>query len=89
MPFYFSRRRIPAAGEIGRYQTGDPVEPVITTSRGKVVEPYAIRVNTTDRWRIVFDLDPKGLFRWTCVLSSAGRAAKRSPKHGCTSTCRV
>jgi periplasmic glucans biosynthesis protein len=49
-----------AGGEIGRYQTGDPVEPVITTSRGKVVEPYAIRVNTTDRWRIVFDLDPQG-----------------------------
>jgi len=50
-----------AGGEIGRYQTGDPVEPVITTSRGKVVEPYAIRVNTTDRWRIVFDLDPEGI----------------------------
>jgi len=50
----------PAAGEIGRYQTGDPVEPVITTSRGKVVEPYATRVNTTHRWRIVFDLDPEG-----------------------------
>jgi glucan biosynthesis protein len=25
-----------------------------------VVEPYATRVNTTHRWRIVFDLDPQG-----------------------------
>jgi glucans biosynthesis protein len=47
-------------GEIAKYQTGDPVEPVVTVSRGSVVEPYAVRVNTTDRWRIVFDLDAEG-----------------------------
>jgi glucans biosynthesis protein len=47
-------------GEIASYETGDAVEPVITVSRGKVLEPYAVRVNTTDKWRIVFDLDANG-----------------------------
>jgi glucans biosynthesis protein len=47
-------------GEIAKYETGDAVEPVVSLSRGKVIEPYAIRVNTTDRWRIVFDLEAKG-----------------------------
>jgi glucans biosynthesis protein len=47
-------------GRLAQYETGDPVEPVVTLSRGKVIEPYAIRVNTTDRWRIIFDLEAKG-----------------------------
>ena len=47
-------------GDIAKYRSGDPVEPVVSVSRGKVIEPYAIRVNTTDRWRIVFDLKAEG-----------------------------
>ena len=47
-------------GEIAKYETGDAVEPVITLSRGKVLNPYAVRVNTTDKWRIVFDLKADG-----------------------------
>ena len=34
--------------------------PDITVSRGKVVNPFAIRVIGTDRWRILFDLDVHG-----------------------------
>jgi periplasmic glucans biosynthesis protein len=47
-------------GDLAKYVSGDPVEPVISVSRGKVIEPYAIRVNTTDKWRIVFDLKVEG-----------------------------
>jgi len=34
--------------------------PDVTTSRGRVVNPFAIRVAGTDRWRIMFDLDVDG-----------------------------
>ena len=34
--------------------------PDITISRGRVVNPFAIRVMGTDRWRIMFDLDVHG-----------------------------
>jgi periplasmic glucans biosynthesis protein len=32
----------------------------ISVSRGVIVEPFAIRVKGTDRWRIIFDLDAEG-----------------------------
>lgn len=32
----------------------------ITVSRGKLIEPFAIRVKGTDRWRIIFDLEVQG-----------------------------
>ena len=47
-------------GDLAKYQSVDPIEPIVSLSRGKAIEPYAIRVNTTDRWRIVFDLKPEG-----------------------------
>lgn len=34
--------------------------PDVTISRGRVVNPFAIRVEGTDRWRILFDLDVHG-----------------------------
>jgi glucans biosynthesis protein len=49
-----------AGGEVAKYETTDGLLPVITASRGKIVELYAVRVNTTDKWRIVFDLDAEG-----------------------------
>ena len=37
------------------------VEAVVTTSRGSIVEPYALKVVGTENWRGVFDLDlPEG-----------------------------
>jgi len=47
-------------GDLAKYETGDAIEPVITLSRGKALNPYAVRVNTTDMWRIVFDLKADG-----------------------------
>jgi glucans biosynthesis protein len=47
-------------GDLAKFHTGDGVEPVITLSRGQVLNPYAVRVNTTERWRIVFDLKADG-----------------------------
>lgn len=35
-------------------------EPVVTASRGRLINPFAIRVAGTDRWRIMFDLDVDG-----------------------------
>ncbi len=47
-------------GDLTKYQSTDGVEPVITVSRGTIVEPYAIRVYTKDKWRMIFDLDVAG-----------------------------
>ena len=43
-----------------RESTKDQAIPDITVSRGRVVNPFAIRVAGTDRWRIMFDLDAHG-----------------------------
>jgi len=47
-------------GDLAKYETTDDVEPVITVSRGRIVEPYALRVYTKDKWRIIFDLEVSG-----------------------------
>jgi glucans biosynthesis protein len=47
-------------GDLATYESGDPIEPVISVSRGEVLNPYALRVNTTDKWRVVFDLKVEG-----------------------------
>ncbi len=43
-----------------RESTTNQAIPDITVSRGRVVNPFAIRVAGTDRWRIMFDLDAHG-----------------------------
>ena len=43
-----------------RESTKNQAIPDVTVSRGKVVNPFAIRVAGTDRWRIMFDLDVNG-----------------------------
>jgi glucans biosynthesis protein len=43
-----------------RESTKNQAMPDITVSRGRVVNPFAIRVAGTDRWRILFDLDVHG-----------------------------
>ena len=43
-----------------RESTKNQAIPEITVSRGRVVNPFAIRVAGTDRWRIIFDLDVEG-----------------------------
>lgn len=45
-------------GDLAKYESGDPVEPVISVSAGTIVDSYALRVNTTNKWRIIFDLKP-------------------------------
>ena len=47
-------------GELAKYQSGDAIEPVVSVSRGTVLHPYALRVNTTDKWRLIFDLKVDG-----------------------------
>ena len=37
-----------------------PIEPVVSVSRGEVLNPYALRVNTTNKWRVIFDLKVDG-----------------------------
>ena len=43
-----------------RESTKNQAIPAITASGGRVVNPFAIRVAGTDRWRIMFDLDAPG-----------------------------
>lgn len=43
-----------------RESTRNQAIPQVTVSRGRVVNPFAIRVAGTDRWRIMFDLDVEG-----------------------------
>ncbi|CAN5264573.1 glucan biosynthesis protein D [soil metagenome] len=45
-------------GDLAKYESGATVEPMISVSAGEVLNPYALRVNTTNKWRIVFDLKP-------------------------------
>jgi len=51
------------------------VEAVVTTSRGEIVNPYALKVVGTDHWRGVFDLDLPGdeLAELRCYLCLDGR----------------
>ncbi|MFO0992006.1 MAG: glucan biosynthesis protein [Hyphomicrobiales bacterium] len=47
-------------GELASFVSGDPIEPVVSVSRGEVLNAYALRVNTTDKWRVIFDLKADG-----------------------------
>ena len=47
-------------GDLASFKSGDPIEPVISVSRGEVLHPYALRVNTTNKWRLIFDLKADG-----------------------------
>jgi len=50
-----------AGGRLADFQSTDPVEPIISAGGGsgggvRIDNPYAIRVQGTDRWRVVFDV---------------------------------
>ena len=60
-----------------RESTKNQAIPDITASGGRVVNPFAIRVAGTDRWRIMFDLDVPGPRRSTCAPICAARTARR------------
>jgi periplasmic glucans biosynthesis protein len=45
-----------AGGELGSLGQHDGVEPVVSASRGKIVNPYALPIVGTKDWRLVFDL---------------------------------
>lgn len=47
-------------GDLATFESGDAVEPVVSVSRGEVLHPYALRVNTTNKWRLIFDLKADG-----------------------------
>ena len=50
-----------AGGDLARRDgNSGPAVPEVSASRGKVVNPFAIRVQGTDRWRMIFDLEAKG-----------------------------
>jgi glucans biosynthesis protein len=36
------------------------LQPMVSASRGKIINPYALKVVSTDRWRAVFDLQVDG-----------------------------
>ena len=36
------------------------VTPVVTASRGKIVNPYVVKIVGTDRWRALFDIYAPG-----------------------------
>lgn len=45
-------------GRLIEFQSNDPVEPMVSCPRGRIDNPYALRVVGTDRWRLVFDVYP-------------------------------
>jgi glucans biosynthesis protein len=47
-------------GGIEQYETADGLMPSIEASRGVVEDAYAIRVDGTKRWRMVFDIKAEG-----------------------------
>jgi glucans biosynthesis protein len=48
-------------GDLAARQTDkDPAVAEVTASHGKIINPFAIRVQGTDRWRLIFDLETKG-----------------------------
>jgi glucans biosynthesis protein len=47
-------------GELRQMKTRFDVEPVVTVSRGKVENPYVIKVVGTDQWRAFFDIALEG-----------------------------
>jgi glucans biosynthesis protein len=49
-----------AGGPLAKMAPRFDVTPVVTTSRGKVVNPYVVKVVGTDRWRAAFDINAPG-----------------------------
>jgi len=49
-----------AGGGLDKLESVDGLVPVVETSRGIVADPYALRVNGTPKWRLVFDLKASG-----------------------------
>jgi glucans biosynthesis protein len=47
-------------GGLETYTDADKLQPIITASRGQIVNPYALSVKGTNRWRMVFDLRALG-----------------------------
>lgn len=49
-----------AGGEMAQMAPRFDITPVVTVSRGKLVNPYVIKIVGTDRWRAVFDVFAPG-----------------------------
>ncbi len=49
-----------AGGELAKMKPRFDITPVVTTSRGKIVNPFVIKIVGTDRWRAAFDIDAPG-----------------------------
>jgi len=49
-----------AGGPLSKMAPRYDVTPVVTVSRGKIVNPYVIKVVGTDRWRALFDIHAPG-----------------------------
>ena len=49
-----------AGGGLETYTDADKLQPIVTASRGEIVNPYALSVKGTNRWRLVFDLRAAG-----------------------------
>ena len=49
-----------AGAGIEKFESVDGLRPVVEASRGIVADPYALRVNGTPKWRLVFDLKATG-----------------------------
>jgi periplasmic glucans biosynthesis protein len=47
-------------GPLGKMAPRYDITPVLTVSRGKIVNPYVIKVVGTDRWRALFDIQAPG-----------------------------
>jgi glucans biosynthesis protein len=47
-------------GPLSKMAARFDVTPVVTASRGKIVNPYVIKVVGTDRWRALFDIHAPG-----------------------------
>jgi glucans biosynthesis protein len=64
-----------AGGPLEELVKADPVEPVVTTTRGEISNVYALQVVGTTRWRAFFDLKVEGEdpVELRCFLQLDGR----------------
>ena len=49
-----------AGGPLATMKQRFDIKPVVTTSRGKVIRPYSVKIVGTDHWRAVFDIHAPG-----------------------------
>jgi periplasmic glucans biosynthesis protein len=65
-----------AGGTLAQFVRESGVEPVVTASAGRIVEPYALPIVGTGHWRCVFDLDSEATdpIELRCYLRRAGNA---------------